>query len=43
MVLATVVSFVHPQITANIIPTNYMLMLIAIAIGYFCVVGVFFT
>ena len=33
MVLATVVSFVHPQITANIIPTNYVLMVIAIAIG----------
>ncbi len=33
MVLATVVSFVHPQITAHIIPTNYVLMVIAIAIG----------
>jgi NAD(P) transhydrogenase subunit beta len=33
MVLATVVSFVHPQITAHIMPTNYVLMVIAIAIG----------
>ena len=33
MVLATVVSFVHPQITAHISITNYVLMLIAIAIG----------
>ncbi len=33
MVLATVVSFVHPQITAHLIPTNYVLMVIAIAIG----------
>jgi NAD(P) transhydrogenase subunit beta len=33
MVLATVVSFVHPQITAHIIPANYVLMVIAIAIG----------
>ena len=33
MVLATLVSFVHPQITAHIIPANYVLMVIAIAIG----------
>ncbi|CDH45234.1 MAG: NAD(P)(+) transhydrogenase (Re/Si-specific) subunit beta [Candidatus Competibacteraceae bacterium] len=33
MVLATVVSFVHPQITAHVSVTNYALMLIAIAIG----------
>ncbi|MBS1221979.1 MAG: pntB, partial [Proteobacteria bacterium] len=33
MVLATVVSFAHPQITAHISVTNYALMLIAIAIG----------
>ena len=33
MVLATVVSFVHPQITAHIVTTNYVLMVIAIAIG----------
>ena len=33
MVLATVVSFVHPQITAHIIPANYVLMVIAIVIG----------
>ena len=33
MVLATLVSFVHPQITAHIIPTNYVLMVIAIVIG----------
>ncbi len=40
MVLATVVSFVHPQITANIIPTNYVLMVVAIAIGGAdCLVG----
>ena len=33
MVLATLVSFVHPQITAHIIPANYVLMVIAIVIG----------
>ena len=33
MVLATLVSFAHPQITAHISVTNYVLMLIAIAIG----------
>ena len=33
MVLATLVSFAHPQITAHISVANYMLMLIAIAIG----------
>ena len=33
MVLATLVSFAHPQITAHISATNYVLMLIAIAIG----------
>jgi len=33
MVLATVVSFVHPQITAHVIPANYVLMVIAIIIG----------
>jgi NAD(P) transhydrogenase subunit beta len=33
MVLATLVSFAHPQITAHISVANYVLMLIAIAIG----------
>jgi NAD(P) transhydrogenase subunit beta len=33
MVVATLVSFIHPQITAHLIVTNYVLMLIAIAIG----------
>ncbi len=33
MVLATLVSFAHPQITAHISATNYVLMIIAIAIG----------
>ncbi|MCB1921914.1 MAG: NAD(P)(+) transhydrogenase (Re/Si-specific) subunit beta, partial [Candidatus Competibacteraceae bacterium] len=33
MVLATLVSFVHPQITAHINAFNYVLTLIAIAIG----------
>ncbi|MDG4604924.1 MAG: NAD(P)(+) transhydrogenase (Re/Si-specific) subunit beta, partial [Candidatus Contendobacter sp.] len=33
MVLATVVSFAHPQITAHASVVNYVLMLIAIAIG----------
>ena len=33
MVLATVVSFLHPQITAHIIPANYVLMVVAIVIG----------
>jgi NAD(P) transhydrogenase subunit beta len=33
MVVATLVSFIHPQITAHLNVTNYVLMLIAIAIG----------
>ncbi|HRZ24663.1 MAG TPA: NAD(P)(+) transhydrogenase (Re/Si-specific) subunit beta, partial [Candidatus Contendobacter sp.] len=33
MVLATLVSFAHPQITAHVSVTNYVLMLVAIAIG----------
>ncbi len=33
MVLATLFSFIHPQITAHINTTNYLLMVVAIAIG----------
>ncbi len=35
MVLATLVSFAHPQITAHISVVNYVLMVIAIAIAVF--------